>query len=82
MVYQTKVLSYPVKKVNENLCVDQSTIRRTLKLFDTTGSIEKKMYPDGHASPNLSKADQMHILEVVLENPSIYLHELKFELQA
>ena len=44
---------------------------------DTTGSVEKKMYPDGHGSPKLSKADQMHILEVVLENPSIYL---KFEL--
>ena len=82
MVYQTKVLSYPVKKVSENLCVDQSTVRRTLKLFDTTGSVEKKMYPDGHGSPKLSEADQMHILEVVLENPSIYLHELKFELQA
>ena len=82
MVYQTKVLKYPMKKVSGNLCVDQSTVRRTLKLLDTTGSVEKKMYPDGHGSPKLSKTDQMHILEAALENPSIYLHELKFELQA
>ena len=82
MVYQTKVLSYPVKKVSENLCVDQSTVRRTLKLFDTSGLIEKKMYPNNHGGPKLSKADQLHILELVLENPGIYLHELKLELQA
>ena len=70
------------KKVSENLCVDQSTVRRTLKLFDTTGLVEKKMYPDNHGGPKLSKADQLHILELVLENPGIYLHELKLELQA
>ena len=84
MVYQTKVLSYPVKKVSENLCVDQSTVRRTLKLFDTTGLVEKRMYPDGHWGTKLCKADQLHILELILENPGIYmyLHELKLELQA
>ena len=82
MVYQTKVLSYPVKKVSENLCVDQSTVRRTLKLFDTTGLVEKKMYPDNHGGPKLCKADQLHILELVLEKPGVYLHELKLELQA
>ena len=82
MVYQTKVLSYPVKKVSENLCVDQSTVRRTLKLFDTTGLVEKKMYPDNHGGPKLCKADQLHILKLVLEKPGVYLHELKLELQA
>ena len=44
MVYQWKVLDYPVKTVSENLCVDTSTVRRTLK-FDTTGTVEKNMYP-------------------------------------
>ena len=67
MVYQTKVLSYPVRKVSENLCVDQSTVRRTLKLFDTTSLVEKRMYPDDHGGPKLCKADQLHILELVLE---------------
>ena len=40
------------------------------------------MYPDGHGGTKLCKADQLHILELVLENPGIYLHELKLELQA
>ena len=68
--------------MSENLCVDQSIVRRTLKLFDTTDLVEKKMYPDNHGGPKLNKADQLHILELVLENPGIYLHELKLKLQA
>ena len=42
----------------------------------------EKLYPDDHGSPKLCKADQLHILELVPENPGIYLHELKLELQA
>ncbi len=30
----------------------------------------------------LSRADQLHVLELVIEKPSIYLHELKLELEA
>ena len=81
MVYQRKVLDYPVKNVSENLCVDPSTVRRTLKLFDTTGTVEKKMYPDNHGK-KLSSADKLHILELVLERPGIQLQELSSELCA
>lgn len=81
MVYQRKVLNISTKKISENLCVDPSTVRRTVNLFDTTGTVEKKVYISNHMR-KLSRSDQLHILELVIENPSIYLHELKLELQA
>ncbi len=81
MVYQRKVLDISTKKISENLCVDPSTVQRIVNLFDTSGSVEKKIHIS-NAVRKISRADQLHILELVIEKPSIYLHELKLELQA
>ena len=32
----------PIKTISSNLCVDQSTARKTLRLFDSTGTVDKK----------------------------------------
>ena len=55
------------------ICVDQSSVR-TLKLFDTTGLVENNYIL---MTMEVPRADQLHILELVLENPGIYLHELQ-----
>ena len=56
MVYQRKVLDISTKKISENLCVDASTVQRIVNLFDTTGSVEKKVYISN--AMKLSRAEQ------------------------
>ena len=82
MVYQRYVLAIPVKTVSSNLCVDQSTVRRTLRIFDNTGSVDKRTYSCSVSRKKMSTADQLHVLELAIENPGIYLTEMKKELHA
>lgn len=44
MIWQTLGLMLPTKQVAMNLNVDESTVRRTTRLFDTTGTVNKKEY--------------------------------------
>ena len=81
MVYQKHVQEKSVVSVSKNLCVDQSTVRRVLKLFDTTGCVDGKTYTTP-MTRKLSSADQLHVLELVLQKPGIYLSELQVELRA
>ena len=55
---------------------DQSTVRRTLRLFDSTGTVDKKAYSCG-SRKKMSITDQLHLLELVIENPGMYLTEMK-----
>ena len=80
MVYQKYALAIPVKTISSNLLVDQSTVRRTLRLFDNTGMVDKKAY--NSASRKMSITDQLYLLELVIENPGMYLTEMKKELHA
>lgn len=82
MVYQRVYLELPFKTISQNLCVDVSTVRRTLDLFMLTGDVMKRPYPEHHGSKlkRLTEEDQFFILELVLEHPGIYLHELRHEL--
>ena len=75
MVYQLYVLGIPVKTISSNLCVDQSTVRRTLRLFDSTGTMGKKAY--SCPSRKMYTTDELHLLELVIENPGMYLTEMK-----
>ena len=82
MVYQRMALELPLKTVSQNLCVDVSTVRRTLVLFNNTGTVDKRPYPSHHRLQRrkLKEADQDLILELVMEHPGIYLSELKHEI--
>lgn len=80
-MYQRYVLSIPVKTISLNLSVSRSTVRRTLRRFDSQGTVEKKAYSCA-SRKKMSANDQLHLLELVLENPGMYLKEMKKELQA
>ena len=56
-------------------------MRRTLRLFDSTGTVDKKAYSCG-SRKKMSITDQLHLLELVIENPGMYLTEMKKELHA
>lgn len=84
MIYQRLVLNLSLETVSRNLCVDRSTVRRTLRLFAETNSVNKRLYPEQHALQRrkLTENDRFLILELVLERPGIYLTELQRELLA
>ena len=74
-------MDLPVKRISENLSVDPSTVRRILALFDSTGTVDPKTYPDQQATNRrkLSEADQIFVLELILQRPGIYLREVQHE---
>jgi len=77
MVWQRQALGYTYQKVAENLCVDESTVYRTLQLFESSGSVEKRKYPKKNAFRKLTTPAQLLILYLVVEKPGIYLHEVQ-----
>ena len=77
MVWQRQALGYTYQKVAENLGVDKSTVYRTLQLFESSGSVEKRKYPKENAFWKLTTPAQLLILNLVVEKPGIYLHEVQ-----
>ncbi len=82
MVYQRCVLELAYKDIATNLGVDPSTVQRTAERFLATGSISKAEYPKGHDHPlqKLTQVDEFLILQLILDRPNLYLHELQKEI--
>ena len=57
--------------------MDPSTIYRTVKLFEETGTVCSVQGCHENTGKKLSRSDEIGILELVLEHPSMYLHELQ-----
>ena len=77
MVHQRCMLGLPYRKIAENLNVDYSTVCRTVKLFEDTGSVDSIQGFHENTSKKLDPHDEMVILEAVLDCPFMYLHELQ-----
>ena len=77
MVWQRQALGYTYQNVAENLGVDKSTVYRTFQLFESSGSIEKRKYPQGECISVMSTPVQLLILNLVVGKPGIYLHEVQ-----
>ena len=63
--------------------VDASTVQRVVQCFKDTGAVEKAEYPKGHNDDlwqRLTKVDEHLIINLVLNRPSIYLHQVQQEL--
>lgn len=71
-----------MRQNSKNLNVDQSTIRRIEKVFEQTGSVDFKSYPQSHRDGHkkLSQADEYFILQLAVEMPGIYLRVIQHEL--
>ena len=80
MVWQKEALGYTCAKIAQNLCVDKSTVSRTLTLFHTTGSVSKRPYQKERAFRKLTTPTQLLILHLCLSGPGIYLREIWDEL--
>ena len=82
IIYQRKALCYSLQRVAENLGVGVATVHRIETLFDETGSVGKRKYPDCHGTHKLTENDKVLILGLLVERPETYLHEIQRELQA
>ena len=82
MVWQKEALGKSLAKVSKNLGMDKSTISRTLSLFFASGSLKKKPCPKDKAFCKLTTPCQLLIMNLVIERPGIYLHELQDELRS
>ena len=76
MIYQNKFIGRNYRQIAECLNVDASTVCRTVHLFDETGSVAKRDYPENQGTKKLTDIDKLIILEMMIENPGIYLHEV------
>ena len=85
MVYQKEALCLPYHHVAQNLNVDPSTAKRTVKqtvkLVRQTGDVAKKVYPRCKSAREITRVVQFFLLEVVLTNPGIYFHEIHLKIQ-
>ena len=79
MVYQVYSLRKTYREIADNLNVDVSTVSRTITLFNETGAVSKRKYPESHSASHrtLTDIDKLLILEIALDKPGIYLSEIK-----
>ena len=80
MVWQQLTLGYTYKEIGDNLSVDSSTVQRTVSLFESTGSVHKRLYPEGRLEKKLTPTVKLIIMTLVIQQPGILLRELQTEL--
>ena len=81
MVYQHEALDLTCNEVGTNLCVDPSTVSRTVQLFRRTGHVSKKQYDTSNLPCQLTEAIQILLLQIVLDRPGVMLHEIIAEIK-
>ena len=81
IVWQRCALGCTYNAIATNLNVDVSTVRRTLNLFSTTGTVSKKAYPTERAFRKITEPVQLFILHLILQKPGIYLREITAEIE-
>ena len=74
-------MGFTYEQIARNLCIDKATVSRTLTLFHATGQVSKRPYPKDRAVRKLTVPVQLQILQLVIENPGIYLHQVQEQLQ-
>ena len=77
MVYQQCLMGLSYVEVAKRLNVDPTTVSRTVRLFEETGTVCSIHGYHENTWKKLSSQDELAIIEAVLDNPSIYLHEMQ-----
>ena len=76
IVYEKEGLGFSNLKVARNFHIDVSTVKRVINKFRSTGSVQKST-PCTRSSPKLTAVLQYYIMDLVITNPGIYLHEIQ-----
>ena len=80
IVYEREGLGIPASKVANNLHVDISTVKRIVKHFRRFGNVKRAVYPN-RLPPKLTSILQFYVLDLVLNNPGIYLREIQAKIE-
>ena len=73
IVYQRAILKLTQREIARNVNVDVVTVCRILKLFNSTGDVTPGRRTGRPTC--LAAIEELVIIENVLVNPSVYLHE-------
>ena len=76
VVWQCIAMELSSRKIALNLNISCSTAQTMFKLFEQTGEVSSRGQPSRKETRCLSDADEIYIVGLVLENPSMYLQEL------
>ena len=76
VVWQRIGMELTFMKIAVNLNISCSTAQTTFKRFEQTGDVSPRGQPSRKEMRCLSDADEIYILGLVLESPSMYLCEL------
>ena len=60
-------LQFTISQIAVNLCVSESTVRRTIQRFETSGEVEKSEYPSEACSRKITEPVQFYIMNLALE---------------
>ena len=66
-------------EISHLMCISERTVRRYIALFEETGDVKPATYR--HGPPRLlGDFEQLTLLQLILQHPGIYLHELQEKL--
>ena len=76
IVWQRIGINYSFRRIAHNLNVSLGTVYNIYRQFNLTGNVQPKLQPLRRDCRSLSQLDELFILAVILDTPSIYLQEL------
>jgi len=76
VVWQCIGMGLTFRKIAEKLNIACSTAQATYKLFEQTGGVDPRGQPSRTDVRSLNDTDEIYIVSLVLENPSMYLQEI------
>lgn len=74
-MWQRIGMQLPYRSIASNLNVSLGTVHNILKLFTNTGYVDPKKQPYRLHMRLLNEQDEIFVIGIVLENPSLYLSE-------
>ena len=78
MVYQKYSLGLSYAEIARRLNVDCSTVRRTIQLFEETGTVCSIQGYYENTCKKLSAYDELTVIETIVNQSSLYLHEIQY----
>ena len=74
IVYQRHLIGLNYREISQNLTVSVSTVSRIVDRFECTGEVTRSVKP---ATECILHEHAFVLMQIVLERPSVYLHELQ-----
>ncbi len=77
MVYQRTHLGQSYSQIASKLNVDPSTVFRTVKLFEETGTVCSIQGFHENTTKQLNAHEELPVIEAIVDNPTMYLGDLQ-----